>query len=82
MSQRPHRIDYEPGSAAREALELARHMLGDDMTVTALLDRLVITAVSALAHEHWCPPLLFGKNRQRWRLPASLREAIRKSEVR
>ena len=65
------RIDYMPGSAAFEALGLAGAMF-PDMRPQALLDKLVITAVSALAYKHWQPPPLWGHDRDAWKLPANL----------
>ena len=60
------RIDYMPGDAALDALALAGEMLPDTRP-QALLDKLVITAVSALVHDRqhkrWEPPRLWGKNR-------------------
>lgn len=70
------RIDYMPGNAALEALALAAEMFPDTRP-QALLDQLVITAVSALAHERvhmrWEPPPLWGNNRDKWKLPEELR---------
>lgn len=66
------RIDYMPGGAALEALALAAEMFPTTRQ-QALLDKLVITAVSALAHSHWRPPFLLGRDRARWQLPAALR---------
>lgn len=65
------RIDYMPGPAALEALTLAETLLPNTRP-QALLDKLVITAVSALAHRHWQPPRLWGKDRDAWRLPDGL----------
>ena len=70
------RIDYMPGNAALDALALAGEMF-PDMRPQALLDRLVITAVSALAHDRvhkrWEPPRLWGRDRDTWKLPEELR---------
>ena len=66
------RIDYMPGNAALEALGLAGDMF-PNARPQALLDKLVITAVSALAHEHWKPPALWGRDRDAWKLPDELR---------
>ena len=65
------RIDYMPGSAALEALELAAAMY-PDARPQALLDRLVITGLCAL---QWKPPMLFGTDRDRWQLPEPVRRA-------
>jgi hypothetical protein len=65
------RIDYMPGTAALEALDLAAGMFPDTRP-QALLDKLVITAVSALAHKHWHAPYLCGKDRDKWKLPDDL----------
>jgi hypothetical protein len=48
-----------------------------DTRPQALLDRLVITAVSALAQVHWHAPYLGGRNRDRWKLPDDLRPGNR-----
>jgi hypothetical protein len=66
------RIDYMPGSAALEALGLAGAMFPNTRP-QALLDKLVITAMSALAHRHWQPPALWGLDRDVWKLPQELR---------
>ena len=65
------RIDYMPGPAALDALALAGEMF-PNMRPQALLDKLVITAVSALAHKHWQPPSLWGRDRDAWKLPDEL----------
>ena len=66
------RIDYMPGAAALEALAIAGELFCNTRP-QALLDMLVITAVSALAHKHWRAPHLYGSNRDRWKLPDELR---------
>ena len=71
------RIDYTPGKAAAQALQQAEAMR-PGMNAQALLDLLVITAVSALRHGPWQPPPLSGTNRHRWRRPAAMRDDIRK----
>lgn len=63
------RIDYMPGSAALEALQLAAAMF-PDARPQALLDRLVITGLCAL---HWKAPALYGADRDRWQLPKVIR---------
>lgn len=67
------RIDYMPGNAALDALALAAERL-PKLRQQALIDRLVITAVSALAHDHrqWRAPWLQGTNRDKWKLPDEL----------
>ena len=69
------RIDYMPGDAALEALALAEDIF-PALRTQALIDRLVIIAVSAMhhnvQHKPWQPPGLWGNNRDRWRLPANL----------
>jgi hypothetical protein len=66
------RIDYSPGAAALEALQAAQELHPKDST-QALLDRLVITGLSALVHGHWEAPKLHGSNRDCWQLPRPLR---------
>lgn len=64
------RVDYMPCPAAVAALEAAQALYPDSST-QALIDRLVITGLSALVLGHWQPPRLWG-NRDRWKLPAEL----------
>lgn len=70
------RIDYMPGSAALDALKLAGEMF-PTLRPQALIDRLLITAISAMAHElahkPWEPPRLQGRHRDAWKLPDELR---------
>jgi len=66
------RIDYRPCPAALEALKAAQKLHPDHIT-QRLLDRLVITGLSALLHGRWEPPKLNGRNRERWELPEALR---------
>jgi hypothetical protein len=66
------RVDYMPGPAAIEALEVAQG-LHPDCNTQVLIDRLVITGLSALVHGHWEPPRLLGRDRERWKLPDDLR---------
>lgn len=68
------RIDYTPCPAALDALQAAQGMYPKANT-QALIDRMVITGLSALVHGKWQPPSLWGK-RERWRLPDGLREQI------
>lgn len=68
------RIDYMPGSAALEALELAAAMF-PNARPQALLDRLVITGLCAL---HWQAPALWGVDRDRWQLPDYLQQSDHK----
>ena len=69
------RIDYMPGDAAYQALELGSAMF-PTLRMQALIDRLLITAVSALHHSSnhkpWQPPGMWGTDRDRWKLPDSL----------
>jgi hypothetical protein len=66
------RIDYMPGDAACEAIELAAAKF-PSLRTQALIDKLIITGVSALLHSRWKPLGFSGKDRDRWRLPAELR---------
>ena len=66
------RIDWQPGDAALEALEIAES-LRPHLRTQELIDMLVITGLAALRHEPWAPPTFHGFNRNTWRLPASLR---------
>lgn len=65
------RLDYMPGSAAMQALRIAGEMF-PDLRQQALLDKVVITGVSVLAHKPWHAPYLLGRNRDKWRLPDDL----------
>ena len=66
-------VDFGVGAAALAALDLAAGMF-PYLRHQALLDKLVITAVSALAHKHWHAPYLGGgRDRDRWKLPDDLR---------
>ena len=69
------RIDYMHGSAVIDALGIAAAMFPDTRS-QALLGRLVITAVSARAHQHWRPPALWGRDRDTWKLADELRPGI------
>ena len=51
------RVDYMPGSAAVEALQAAQGLFPNSNT-QALIDRLIITGLSALVQGHWKPPPL------------------------
>lgn len=66
------RVDYMPCPAAVEALQAAQGLYPDNNT-QALIDRLVITGLSALVQGHWRPPSLYGRDRDRWSLPRELR---------
>ena len=69
------RIDYMPGDAALDALTLAEDMF-PNLRTQALIDRLVIVAVSAMQHsaqyKPWQPPSMWGTHRDKWKLPTSL----------
>ena len=77
------RIDYMPGEAALEALTIASDMF-PNLRTQALLDRLVIVAVSAMHHaahhKPWQPPGMWGANRDRWKLPHALQTTANTSE--
>ncbi|MFP5446972.1 MAG: hypothetical protein ACLGIY_25950 [Betaproteobacteria bacterium] len=66
------RVDYMPGPAAMEALQAAQGLFPNSNT-QALIDRLVITGLSALVQGHWKPPPLYGRDRDAWKLPEHLR---------
>ena len=65
------RVDYMPGAAAAMALELAAEMY-PRLRTQEIIDKLVITGLSALRHKLWHPPYLSGRDRDKWALPASL----------
>jgi hypothetical protein len=76
------RIDYTPGEAAEQALGQAEAMR-QGWNTQAVLDWLVITAVSALQHAQWQPPPRPGRNRHSWRLPPAMRpDDVRKTAPR
>lgn len=64
------RLDYMPCPAAVAALQAAQDLY-PQASAQALIDRLVITGLSALVHDHWRPPHLHGK-RDAWKLPKGL----------
>ncbi len=65
------RVDYMPGPAAVEALQAAQRLYPNSNT-QALIDRLIITGLSALVQGHWRPPPLYGRDRDAWKLPDDL----------
>jgi hypothetical protein len=68
------RVDYMPCDAALAALQAAQVMFPKANT-QALIDRMVITGLSALVHGKWQPPSLWG-HRERWKLPDDLQELV------
>jgi hypothetical protein len=60
------RIDYRPGQSALSSLAEAAKLF-PGMNAQALIDKLVITGLSALTHQHWQPPPLLGNDRDKWR---------------
>ena len=63
------RIDWMPSRAGAQALgELGK--IRPDLGRQALIDYAVVAALSALRYQRWTPPVLFGRNRDVWRLPA------------
>lgn len=60
------RIDYMPGPAAIEALDAAGKLFPHFTSQQDLIDKLVITGLSALCHDHWRAPVLLGKDRNKW----------------
>lgn len=68
------RIDHMPGKAGLQALEELRE-LRPDLNRPSLIDYALITALSALRYaqqqQPWVPPVLFGRNRDVWRVPAA-----------
>jgi len=66
------RIDYQPGQAALDALDVAEG-LRPDLRQQELIDWLLIVGVSAVTHQHWSPPQLLGDRRDGWKLPSGVR---------
>jgi hypothetical protein len=65
------RIDWMPGKAGREALDLLQR-LQPELSRQALIDFAMVVALSALrsaARPAWRPPAMYGVNRDVWRLP-------------
>lgn len=60
------RIDYMPGMAAQAVLADAAKLF-PNLNNQAIIDKLLITGLSALKHQHWQPPALFGHDRDKWR---------------
>lgn len=69
------RIDYMPGSAAVQAMDIAAGLL-PKARPQELIDRLVIVGAAALAAQHWKPPQLYGSKRDQWRLPDELKPRL------
>jgi hypothetical protein len=69
-------MDYMLRNVAVDALALAGDMFPDTRP-QVLLDKMVITAVSALVHDRdhkrWESPRLWGRDRDAWKLPEALR---------
>lgn len=65
------RIDWMPGGAALDALSLAQRMW-TGLSRQDVIDRLVITGLSAVLYEPWREPILRGGSRHRWYLPPEL----------
>ena len=65
------RIDWMPGRAAQEGLEIARQLY-PEMGLQELIDRLFLTGLSAAVRPQWQPPALMPKSRQHWSLPPDL----------
>ncbi len=66
------RVDWCPGDAAFEALEIGEQLFAN-LPRQEVIDRLVITGLCALKHPPWAPPPLFGRERDRWKLPSTAR---------
>jgi hypothetical protein len=54
-----------PGRAALDALKIAKEKY-PALGKQELIDKLVICGLSALLHQHWQPPSLYGKDRDKW----------------
>ena len=66
------RIDWCPGEAASEAVEIARELF-PHLRKQEVIDRLVITGLYALKQPPWAPPQFVGSDRDKWALPDDLR---------
>lgn len=72
------RVDYMPCAAAVQALQAAQGLF-PEASAQALIDRLVITGLSALLHGHWRAPGLYGRKRDRWKLPEEMCDRMQRS---
>lgn len=70
------RIDWAPGDAALEAIEIAETLF-PHLRRQEIIDRLVLTGLWALRQPPAIPPRFDGCDRDQWRLPANLRPVDR-----
>jgi hypothetical protein len=74
MTEKRLRVEWVPGPAALEALDIAERQLGPaGLRTQEVIDRLVILGLWALKNPPKRPPDLWGKDRAQWTLPADLR---------
>jgi hypothetical protein len=66
MASTKSRIDWVPGPAATRALQEAEQLF-PRLKRQEVIDKLVISGLSALTYVAWTPPQLSGRNRHRWR---------------
>lgn len=71
MASSKNRVDWMPGPAALRALGIAEEMW-TGLRRQDVIDRLVLTGLSAVLHEPWREPVLQGRSRYRWELPSDL----------
>lgn len=69
------RIDWYPGPAALQALGVGEELY-PQCNRQEVIDRLVITAVSAILAPQWQPPPFPAGTRHRWPLPADVASSI------
>lgn len=72
MKEARTRVDWMPGPAALEGLEIARRVF-PHLKTQELIDRVFLTGLYALKQPPWQPPRLDGRDRDVWRLPDGLR---------
>ncbi len=71
------RLEWYPGDAAREALEIAERVL-PLLRRQEVMDYLVLLGLWTLQQPPQLPPRFEGRDRDAWRLPSALRPRDRK----
>lgn len=74
------RIDYMPGQAAQDALQIAATRFPKKRQ-QALIDKLVITGLCALGWKLPELPQLWGNERDKWKLPEQCKVVAEGGEV-
>ena len=66
-------IEWIPSPAGEQALLIAQRLY-PQLSRPALIEKLLITGLSAIRHAPWTPPPLWGSDRMAWKLPVGLAE--------